>query len=97
MLMLIQDCLACRTTRDGTYVQGGGRGGIVIINIAGNVSWIMASAGVATEGFKGNVWVHKRWLVAARKDGKGGRRGQGGVGLHPSSQWWSMASGGSGR
>ncbi len=34
--------------------------------------------GGAIEGVKGNVWVHRRWLVAAGKDGEGGGRQWGG-------------------
>jgi hypothetical protein len=63
---------------------GRGRGGIVIVHVSGNVRQIMASAGGATEGIKGNVWVHRWQLVTAGKDGKGGGRQQGGVGLRPS-------------
>ena len=48
-----------------------------------DVSQIMALAGGATEGVKGKVWVHRWQLVAARKDGKGGGRRQGGVGIRP--------------
>jgi hypothetical protein len=46
---------------------GGGRGGVVIVDVASNVSLIMASAGGAAEGVKGNVWVHRWWLVATGK------------------------------
>ncbi len=46
----IQHCLACRTTRNGTSVRGGGeRGGIVIVDVAGNGSWIMTLAGGANK------------------------------------------------
>jgi hypothetical protein len=57
---------------------GGGRGGIIIVKVAGNVSWIMELAGGATEGVKGDVWVHRWQLVAAGKGGKGGGRWRGG-------------------
>jgi hypothetical protein len=43
-----------------------------------DVSQIMALAGGATEGVKGDVWVHRWRLAAAGKDGKGGGRQQGG-------------------
>ncbi len=42
-----------------TCKRAGERGGIVIVNIAGNMSWIMALAGRATEGVKGDMWVHR--------------------------------------
>jgi hypothetical protein len=62
MSMSIRSCLDRWTTRDGTYAQGGLGEEIVIVNLAGDMRWIMVLAEVGIEGFKGNMWVHRWWL-----------------------------------
>jgi hypothetical protein len=55
--------LSCSSDDEGWNLRKGGGGEeIVIVDVAGNMRWIMVLVRGRIEGFKGDMWVHRWWL-----------------------------------